>query len=426
MHIPGTNMHIAPFIFACLEWVLIFYLLIYKQSRPGNKKIILDILLALFLLLYNLITGILPDPRLPGSLFVQLSLAYLAGFTTPCFFPYYVYRCFDLKAMKFHAYKGVFVFLLIPYVIFDTILYATGSMREAQSVLLLPFLYGLWVTVSLINSLRQKYGKRLHTRQSREETIILFLGFIPWVALPVNDYMGGDELIAALITNVGFLLLLTLHIQRHIKTSRQEHDRLVISEQNLPLYTRILRLKIDKVTTELGRIHQQGKTGLPDLVNQIKIPLTRLVNCLDKYIELTGRRDEFALFKASIHKLFTDLDRLVNNNQYSYKYSEHIEMIIVNLSTVLKESLGLLNITLRSATSSNTTQLGYTQAYERYNLTRREIEIVEFIQQAYTNKEIGKLLFIAERTVSKHVENLFHKVGVSNKIQLINKLKPPV
>ena len=135
MHIPGTNMHIAPFIFACLEWVLIFYLLIYKQSRPGNKKIILDILLALFLLLYNLITGILPDPRLPGSLFVQLSLAYLAGFTTPCFFPYYVYRCFDLKAMKFHAYKGVFVFLLIPYVIFDTILYITGSMRDAHCCL---------------------------------------------------------------------------------------------------------------------------------------------------------------------------------------------------------------------------------------------------------------------------------------------------
>jgi len=38
-------------------------------------------------------------------------------------------------------------------------------------------------------------------------------------------------------------------------------------------------------------------------------------------------------------------------------------------------------------------------------------------------KAIAQTLFISEKTVSKHIQNIFEKVGVTNKVELINKLK---
>jgi DNA-binding NarL/FixJ family response regulator len=64
-------------------------------------------------------------------------------------------------------------------------------------------------------------------------------------------------------------------------------------------------------------------------------------------------------------------------------------------------------------------------------LTNREKEIAMLIFRGVSYRQIGEELFIAERTVTKHVQNIFEKVQVSNKLELLNKLgatlpgKPP-
>jgi DNA-binding NarL/FixJ family response regulator len=58
-----------------------------------------------------------------------------------------------------------------------------------------------------------------------------------------------------------------------------------------------------------------------------------------------------------------------------------------------------------------------------YNLTSREIDIVKLIRQGSKYKNIAETLFISDRTVTKHVQNIFEKVGVSNKAELIHKLE---
>lgn len=58
----------------------------------------------------------------------------------------------------------------------------------------------------------------------------------------------------------------------------------------------------------------------------------------------------------------------------------------------------------------------------RYSLTCREIEIVNEIIKGQSYKLIAYTLNISEKTVSKHVSNIFAKVSVTNKVELINKL----
>ena len=55
----------------------------------------------------------------------------------------------------------------------------------------------------------------------------------------------------------------------------------------------------------------------------------------------------------------------------------------------------------------------------KHNLTKREIEVLALITQAYSNKEIARKLYISDQTVSVHRKNLMRKLGVSNTVSLV-------
>lgn len=52
-------------------------------------------------------------------------------------------------------------------------------------------------------------------------------------------------------------------------------------------------------------------------------------------------------------------------------------------------------------------------------LTRREMEILEYISQEFTNKEIAGKLYISPRTVETHRRNLMQKLKVKNSVGLV-------
>ena len=54
-----------------------------------------------------------------------------------------------------------------------------------------------------------------------------------------------------------------------------------------------------------------------------------------------------------------------------------------------------------------------------YGLTPREAEIVELIYEGMAGREISEKLFISENTVKKHTYNIFKKMKVSNRAQLM-------
>lgn len=53
-----------------------------------------------------------------------------------------------------------------------------------------------------------------------------------------------------------------------------------------------------------------------------------------------------------------------------------------------------------------------------FRLTSREIDIIDWIVEGCTNKEIAEKLSICEQTVKHHLTSIFDKVGVSNRLEL--------
>lgn len=216
--------------------------------------------------------------------------------------------------MKFHAYKGVFLFLVLPYVLFMILFAITGKLEVAKNLLILPVSYALWVMFTLTAATKS---------ESTEDKIIMFLSLTPWVCLPVIDYYNIGQGVEAFITNIGFLLLLTQHMRRNVQQLKNEYIRLVASEKKLLNWNEHLQEEVNKRTQELESISREERFNL---------------NC------------------------------------------------------------------------------------KQYHLTVREREISLLIYRGQSHKQIGGLLFIAERTVAKHTQNIFDKVKVSNRVEMVHKL----
>jgi len=61
--------------------------------------------------------------------------------------------------------------------------------------------------------------------------------------------------------------------------------------------------------------------------------------------------------------------------------------------------------------------------YKKYNISDREVEIIEALVVGKTNKEIASELYISINTVKTHIKNIYRKLEVKNRVQLLHKIK---
>jgi len=64
-------------------------------------------------------------------------------------------------------------------------------------------------------------------------------------------------------------------------------------------------------------------------------------------------------------------------------------------------------------------RISSTEPENDYKLTNREMNIIKEIAHGHSNKDIAAKLSITERTVKAHLTNIFSKLGLKNRYQLI-------
>ncbi|MES2874645.1 MAG: helix-turn-helix transcriptional regulator [Daejeonella sp.] len=304
MKVFGTEMLLVTFIFAVLEIVMFFYQFIHYLSRPQEKQRLYYLILLFLLIVYNITGGLFPDPEIGLPIVAQNSIAYGSGFLMASYFPYYFYKGFDLKRLRFHAIYGVLLFLILPYLIFFVIVYSINNNLDfaVKYGIIAPFCYSIVLLWAILRAIRLKY-KGNRSRATFIEVVAVYLAVIPWVMMTVIAYFNLGQLIEVICTNGGFVVITIMFISKSVTQARLEYQQL---------------------------------------------------------IDLT------------------------------------------------------INGVRPSAFQDNCTQ---------YKLTNREIEIVQLLRQGSKYQSIGEKLFISELTVKKHVHNVFEKVGVNNKVELIHKME---
>lgn len=87
-------------------------------------------------------------------------------------------------------------------------------------------------------------------------------------------------------------------------------------------------------------------------------------------------------------------------------------------------ALGIMFIAIPVAAKAIATQWPHpTSPLAVTHLSPREQEIVTHIDLGKTAKDIASQLFITESTAKNHIYNIYKKLGVSNRIQLLNAIR---
>ncbi len=313
MLLPGTEIHLFIFFILLIEFVFFLFQILYFLARPNDKQRRWFLLLLFFVVYYNTVSGFLPDKNITYiSIELQNVIAYSGGLFLSFYLPFYIFKSFRLKTLKFYAYWGSPLFLLMPFMMcFILPYYVTGDLNLSRKlVVIVPFVYALSFIYSLSKALYSDYAYLIKIF-SKIEVLGIYITVILWTALPIIVYFDGSQLIENTVVNIGFLLLIIIAIRKNIKLSRQEYEMLTAS----------------KAVSLIPKVN----IGLNE--NQFQ------KNCID------------------------------------------------------------------------------------FNLTAREIQMVHYLAKGYTYKEIAEELFISDKTVARHISNIYAKTDVSQRADLLEKLE---
>lgn len=59
----------------------------------------------------------------------------------------------------------------------------------------------------------------------------------------------------------------------------------------------------------------------------------------------------------------------------------------------------------------------------KYNLTKRELEVLQLFPKGLAIKEMAEYLFLTEATIKSHMYSIYQKLEVSNRVQAIAKAR---
>lgn len=103
------------------------------------------------------------------------------------------------------------------------------------------------------------------------------------------------------------------------------------------------------------------------------------------------------------------------------------ELLVVGADgCVLKSNTGIELITAIERVKSGNTYFDHLNefvdpviAFSQHKLSEREIEVITFIAEGLTSKEMADRMFISEHTIKTHRKNIFRKLKVKDTNELI-------
>lgn len=151
---------------------------------------------------------------------------------------------------------------------------------------------------------------------------------------------------------------------------------------------------------------------MPNLNGVLAVKEIRQFNTETKIIMLTTFDDEDYIVEAISYGasgyLFKDIeyDKLVSNikDVYAGQY-----IMPTKVAQVLAKKL--MNQEKRK------------DEIKKYNLTARELEIIDLIKDGFSNKQIASVLYISEGTVKNYISSIYNKTDMNDRESLIELIK---
>lgn len=353
----GTQIHIITFLISLFELVFFFYQIIYFLSRPSDKGRLYYLILLFLLIQYNIVGALFPDSKIDIPITIQNIVAYIVALVMSLYFIFYIYKVLDLAKLRFYAFQGSLIFIVLPFIFLFLFPYIyTGDLEMSRKlVVIIPFVYVIVMLFSLAKSFKEKY-QSCTDESGREEMIGVLLGFSFWLTLPVIGFFetdinylllpilkfhNGSQVAEVISTNLGLLVMTVLFIRKSIKQSRAEYYMLLDSKKMLQELNHNLTLKVIERTKELEIANERRTNTFINLAHESKTPVTLIRNYLEDYISKYGETEELSIIKRSIEKLTRDINNFFDLEKIKRGDDIYFNDQICNISEILNNNIEL-------------------------------------------------------------------------------------
>ena len=150
---------------------------------------------------------------------------------------------------------------------------------------------------------------------------------------------------------------------------------------------------------------------IPGLSGIELLPLIRQKSPRSKVLMLTGKDDEDTILTA----LKAGAKGYLSKDTTSGCLIKAIKIVHEGDVWVQRRLVSLIVDDFRN----NGTHLDSAAGTNPKKLTRREQDVLKWLSKGLTNKEIAQQLFISEKTVKSHINNIFKKLDVSRRLEAV-------
>ncbi|MDY0082597.1 MAG: response regulator transcription factor [Ignavibacteriaceae bacterium] len=172
----------------------------------------------------------------------------------------------------------------------------------------------------------------------------------------------------------------------------------------------------------LEMVDYLAASNLPDVIlMDIEMPVMNGINATAQINE------KFSDIKIIMLTVFDDEDKIfkaIKSGASGYLLKdESVEKIVESIDMVLNGGAPM-SATIASKTLKllkQSTDIITDNSKEDFNLSKREVEVLELLKKGFDYNQIAEKLFISPFTVRKHIENIYKKLQVNNKMQAVQK-----
>lgn len=153
---------------------------------------------------------------------------------------------------------------------------------------------------------------------------------------------------------------------------------------------------------------------MPELDGIDTVAIAKAVHPGIKFLMLTVYDDEDLLFRS----IKAGASGFLLKDEKINVIEQHIRNLYEGIDAPMSPSIAqkALSLIQRSAISGTKSD---TEVAVPFEVSSREIEVLQLLVDGYNYKDIGEKLFISYNTVKKHVANIYEKLHVTSKAQAI-------
>lgn len=134
-------------------------------------------------------------------------------------------------------------------------------------------------------------------------------------------------------------------------------------------------------------------------------------------------KNDFPDIKVLILTTFKDIEYIqeaLKNGASGYLLKDSsYELIYEGIKAAITGNIVIHSEVATNILNFSPIETDINEIYERYDLSNKECEIIKYIADGLSNKEIGEKLFLSEGTIKNNVSTILSKLGLRDRTQIV-------